>query len=212
MANSFVRYNGDGSTSEYSVPFPYIDQDHVLIYVDGAQVGFEWLTAGTIKMDSTPANGSEVYIQRDTPREPLVDFEGGAIITEVDLDLLVKQNSYVAEETRDNSVPANSVQPLFDLTDEIKVIGNREDEIVWLYEGLQGAVYTSDLGSVSDPITDSEVGPESYLISVYDNLEAIQAAPQAAADAQTYRDEAKYWAEQAEQSAFNTDTVDFGTI
>ena len=35
MAFSVDTYTGNGSTTSYSVTFPYIEQDHVIVTVDG---------------------------------------------------------------------------------------------------------------------------------------------------------------------------------
>ena len=104
MADSFIRYTGDGSTSEFSVPFDYISKGHVRLFVDGVDTDFEWVNAGSISPVTVPASGSDVIVQRETPKSPLVDFSSGAVINESELDLLTRQNVYISEETRDRSL------------------------------------------------------------------------------------------------------------
>ena len=58
MANSFVRYTGNGSTDVYAVSFPYRSQSDITVTIDGvATTAFTWNGAGTqITFTSPPAN------------------------------------------------------------------------------------------------------------------------------------------------------------
>ena len=68
MANSFVRYTGNGSTTAYAVPFSYRVQADIAITINGsATTAFSWNGAGTqITFDSAPANASSIEIRRTT--------------------------------------------------------------------------------------------------------------------------------------------------
>jgi len=47
MANSFVRYTGNGSTTQYAVSFSYRDQADVTVTINGvATTAFTWNSAG----------------------------------------------------------------------------------------------------------------------------------------------------------------------
>ena len=100
MAKSYVTYPGDGSTTTYSVTFPYLAKLHVHVLIGGEETdAWEWLTDSSIKLD---APSSElITIIRVTPTEPLVDFTDGSVLTENQLDIATIQSLYVAEETQD---------------------------------------------------------------------------------------------------------------
>lgn len=102
MAFSYVKYTGDGSTATFSVPFRYLERNHVTAKVNNVRVGMAWLSNGSVRLNSTPADGTEVVIRRNTPNTlPLVDFTDGATLTEKDLDLLAMQAIFVNQEASD---------------------------------------------------------------------------------------------------------------
>ena len=71
MANSFVRYTGNGSTTAYSVPFSYRDQADITVTIGGsATTAFTWNGAGTtITFSSAPANDAAIEIRRTTSQD-----------------------------------------------------------------------------------------------------------------------------------------------
>lgn len=102
MALSSVEYTGDGSTQTFSLTFPYLSQDHVQVFIDGAEdTTFTWATSSSVTLTSVPSNGAVVKISRATPSTPLVDFVDGSNLTEAYLDTATRQSLYVAEETKD---------------------------------------------------------------------------------------------------------------
>lgn len=102
MANSFVLYNGNGSQQNFTVSFPYIDEDHVSIQVDDVEVPSTWVNSTTIRATTAPAAGTgNVKVLRVTPRDALVTFSDSAQLTAADLNLLATQSRYVSEEIED---------------------------------------------------------------------------------------------------------------
>lgn len=100
MANSYVRYTGNGTTTDYTFPFPYISQDHVKVSVDGVAAVFTFLNANTVKI--TPAPTGVIDIRRVTPKDnPPVNFQDGSVLKEADLDLLALFSTYIAQEVQD---------------------------------------------------------------------------------------------------------------
>ena len=84
MANSFVRYTGDGSTATYSVPFSYRAQEDVSITIDGVvTTAFTWNGAGTqVTFTSAPASSTAIEIRRTTSQgTKLVDYASGSVLT-----------------------------------------------------------------------------------------------------------------------------------
>jgi hypothetical protein len=106
MANSFVRYTGDGSTVTYSVPFSYRSQDDVTVYLAGvASTAFTWNAAGTaITFSSAPASSTAIEIRRTTSQATkLVDYSSGSVLTENDLDTDSDQAFYMSQEAIDKA-------------------------------------------------------------------------------------------------------------
>ena len=106
MANSFVRYTGNGSTSSYAVPFSYRAQEDVAITIDGvATTAFTWDGAGTnITFTSPPANLTSIEIRRTTSQTSrLVDYADGSVLKENDLDTDSEQGFFMSQEAIDDA-------------------------------------------------------------------------------------------------------------
>ena len=58
MANSYTLYNGNGSTTDFTVSFPYISQAHVTLEVSGASVPFTWFNTTIIRATTAPVTGA----------------------------------------------------------------------------------------------------------------------------------------------------------
>ena len=101
MSKSFVEYTGNGTAAVFSFSFPYLDQEHVVVTVDGDVQAVTWLNAATLQLPSAPAIGALVRISRVTPREPVVDFEDGATLSESDLDRATLQSLFLSQEAFD---------------------------------------------------------------------------------------------------------------
>ena len=106
MANSFVRYTGNGSTTAYAVPFSYRAQSDITVTIGGsATTAFTWNGAGTqITFDSAPANDAAIEIRRTTSQgTKLVDYASGSVLTETVLDTDSDQAFYMAQEAIDDA-------------------------------------------------------------------------------------------------------------
>ena len=106
MANSFVRYTGNGSTTAYAVPFSYRAQSDTTVTIGGsATTDFTWNGAGTqITFDSAPANEAAIEIRRTTSQgTKLVDYASGSVLTETVLDTDSDQAFFMAQEAIDDA-------------------------------------------------------------------------------------------------------------
>lgn len=142
MAYSYVRYEANGSTVNYTFSFPYLDTSHVKVRLDGVlTTAFTFLNSSTIALNSAPANGVQIEIRRYTPKDvPIVDFQDGSVLLEKDLDLLATFNLYVAQET-----------------DDLAAEG--------LFVGLDGT-YGADqkrISDVLDPVDAQDVATKNYV-------------------------------------------------
>ena len=106
MANSFVRYTGNGNTTQYAVSFSYRDQADIAVTINGvATTAFTFNGAGTqITFNSAPANLSSIEIRRTTSQTSrLVDYAAGSVLTENDLDTDSNQGFFMSQEAIDDA-------------------------------------------------------------------------------------------------------------
>lgn len=113
MPLTYINYNGDGTTRDYLVPFPYLDTAHVHVSLtpEGADQDADDLMEGTdyifhsesmIRFTEPPPTGANLNLRRLTAREdPLVDFRDGSTLTEADLDTEVRQLLFICQEAFD---------------------------------------------------------------------------------------------------------------
>jgi hypothetical protein len=102
MAYSYVVYTGDGVTTQFAVPFPYIRREHVFVSLDYVSTTFTWINNTTVEVSPAPTNGERVEVRRVTPVDnPLVDFTDGSTLVAADLDTNALQQTYVNQEQDD---------------------------------------------------------------------------------------------------------------
>ena len=118
MANTYVDYIGDNTTTSFAFPFPYLDDTHIVVQLDTvASAGGKFVdqtvtTHYTIQTSpsaaiifvTAPAAGDRIRIKRDSASNTaLVDFENGSVLTEVELDRAYLHNLYLNEEIEEGS-------------------------------------------------------------------------------------------------------------
>ncbi len=116
MALSYAQYAGNGATTTFSVPFPYLLKAHVKLYtgynilngtytsllVDGTD--YSWSSATQVQLTTAPANGVTLTVIRETPSSSrLVDWQDGSNLIAADLDTADLQNLYVVQEQQDRN-------------------------------------------------------------------------------------------------------------
>lgn len=102
MAYSYVQYTGNGSTTNYSFAFQYLDPSHVKVRVNGVITPFTFLNSSTVTISPAPAVGAIIDIRRETPKDnPPVDFTDGSVLLEQDLDAAVRFSLFNAQEAAD---------------------------------------------------------------------------------------------------------------
>jgi hypothetical protein len=102
MPYSYAVYNGNGSTTQFNVSFPYIRREHVVASIDYVSASFTWINNTTIEISPAPGNGTRVEVRRVTPvNVPLVDFADGSTLVAADLDTNALQQTYINQEQDD---------------------------------------------------------------------------------------------------------------
>ena len=121
MAFAIDTYTGNNSTTSFSVTFPYIEQAHVIVSLDGVTktitTDYTFTNASTITFTTAPATGVVIKFTRSSNRTTrLVDYQDGSTLTEATLDQDGNQSFFMAQEAIDvteNSLNKNA-QDLFD--------------------------------------------------------------------------------------------------
>ena len=103
MATTQNTYTGNGSLTEYSFTFPYLEESDVRVSLDGVDqitTAYSFANATTISFNTAPANGVAIRIYRQTAQEaPPATFFAGSAIRASDLNDNFLQQLYVAQET-----------------------------------------------------------------------------------------------------------------
>ena len=108
---------GNGSTKQFTIPFPYVKKDHIVVALNNvANTNFSFINDTTIEFDTlssatstqetsgAPKTGVGIEITRDTPlTNALVDFVDGSTLTAGDLDTAVLQLLYGIQEAKDEA-------------------------------------------------------------------------------------------------------------
>lgn len=205
MAYSYVRYEGDGSNTSFAFTFPYIDQSHVKVRVNGVLTSYTWLSAYTVSVSPAPAIGAVVEVRRETPKETApVNFTDGSVLLESQLDLITNFNLYAAQEALDAAEgsliqdstgnydaenkrirnvaapvdPGDAVnkQTLVYEYPKVSTVADNIADVDVVAADLGGArLYEADLGSISAPISSIPIG-SSKITTVADNIASVNTA------------------------------------
>ena len=113
MASTIIIYTGDGTRTDFTVPFDYLKKSFVTVRLGtgttltGGDYGdtgsdYYFLDKTTIRLKVAPASGESLTIRRYTSAtERVVTFKDASILKATDLDTSQVQTSHIAEEGRD---------------------------------------------------------------------------------------------------------------
>jgi len=103
MATTQNTYTGNGSLTEYSFTFPYLEESNVKVSLDGvdqATSEYSFANATTISFNTAPANGVAIRIYRVTATDSAqATFFAGSAIRAQDLNDNNNQLLYATQET-----------------------------------------------------------------------------------------------------------------
>lgn len=185
MASTIANYQGNGSTTDFSVPFDYLAKKFVKVTVDsleklGGDYGdttkdYFFVDKTTIRFNTAPASGTEIIIRRYTSAtDRIVSFKDASVLKAKDLDVSTIQTIHIAEEGRDIINDA--------------LIVDKEDN--WDAKGKR-------IINVGDPIDDNDA------ITLKFYKDDAKGAYQAKLDAEAARDAAKVSEKNAKASEVN---------
>lgn len=185
MASTIANYQGNGSTTDFSVPFDYLAKKFVKVTVDsreklGGDYGdttkdYFFVDKTTIRFNTAPASGTEIIIRRYTSStDRIVSFKDASVLKAKDLDVSTIQTIHIAEEGRD-------------IINDALIV---DKEGNWDAKGKR-------IVNVGDPIDDNDA------ITLKFYKEDAKGAYQAKLDAEAARDAAKVSEKNAKASEVN---------
>lgn len=102
MSFSFIQYMGDGATTLFSIPFPYIFQTDVTVKVNGTPVAITYPDTTHVNVTPAPAVAAIVEVRRNTTKTSAnVVFADGSVLGKNDLNADTNQLLYIAQEAFD---------------------------------------------------------------------------------------------------------------
>ena len=112
MASTIAIYTGDGTTTDFTVPFDYLAKKFVKVSVgltvlEGGDYGdtskdYYFIDKTTVRLRTPPQAGAEVTVRRYTSAtDRVVSFKDASILKATDLDTSSIQTIHIAEEGRD---------------------------------------------------------------------------------------------------------------
>lgn len=114
MASTIIIYQGDGSTTSFTVPFDYLKKTFVKVFLDtstelkggsssDATADYYFKDATTIQLTKiVPTSTQTITIRRYTSAtERVASFRDGSVLYAKDLDISQVQAFHIAEEGRD---------------------------------------------------------------------------------------------------------------
>lgn len=195
MANTVIIYQGDGSTTDFAVPFDYLRKTFVRVFIDSSteltggsssntSADYYFLDSTTIRLRKiVPTSAQTITIRRYTSvTERVASFRDGSVLYATDLDTSQLQAFHIAEEARDILYDSLSKG----VSGDWDAKGNR-------------------ILNVSSPITDTDAATKEYVdtvAGVQKKLTDLEATTlQYKNEAESFRDESLANATTAKASA-----------
>jgi hypothetical protein len=110
MAITQNTFTGDGSTVLFSFTFPYLDESHIKVSLNGSDtILYTLANATTIQMNTAPANGAAIRVYRNTDSSSLAaQFFSGSSIRAQDLNDNFTQVLFKTQETENFAASTDS--------------------------------------------------------------------------------------------------------
>ena len=206
MAYSYIFYEGNGTTANYSFNFSYLARDHIKVVINGSPVEFSFLTANIISLAVPAAAADVIQIYRDTPKDaPPVVFTDGSILLDRDLNLEVLWSLFVAQEAFDAANRAISLNKLGQFDARGRRVVNAADPVDPQDLVTKSWAETSVSTSVGQAMTAKDTAVSASDTAVFASNTAVTKATEAANSAASALD-SKNWAATFSNTAINAKT------
>ena len=154
MPYSYAVYTGNGATTQFTVPFPYIRREHVVVSLNYVSTAFTWVNNTTVQVSPAPANAVRVEVRRVTPvNNPLVDFTDGSTLVAADLDTNALQQTYINQEQDDQIQQGIYVDANGNLTAGNQVLKDLLDPVAPQDAATKNYVDTTTVASAGDTMS-----------------------------------------------------------
>jgi len=144
MATTQNTYTGNGSLTEYSFTFPYLEESDVKVSLDGVDqltTAYSFANATTISFNTAPANGVAIRIYRVTATDSAqATFFAGSAIRAQDLNDNNLQLLYATQETVNRRIDSTGGT----MSGDLNMGGNK-------------------ITNVADPTSNTDVVTKNYL-------------------------------------------------
>jgi hypothetical protein len=149
---SFANFTGDGSTTQFTLAFPFLSRSHVKVYVDGVAkvLNTDYTidqSTGRVTFASAPAAAAEISIYRLTPRatgDRTVVFVDPSNLKAEDLNNADLQQLYITQELLDRAQAAIRSEPSdgtpSDPLDPLPEVADRAERVLAFDEAGQPTV------------------------------------------------------------------------
>ena len=195
MATTQNTYPGDGSTTEFTFDFLYLEETDIKVSLDGVDTTeYVLANATTISLNTAPALNVQVRIYRETDSDTLKStFFPGSAIRAQDLNDNFLQSIYTVQEVVDRYI--DNTGAVFN--NDVDMNGNK---IINLANGTADGDAVNK-AQLDDSQTYNDAQLASTVTSVNNALTSAQAAQTAAETAQTNAETAETNAETAQTAA-----------
>ena len=204
--DSKVNYQGNGQTTVFQIPFPFLENNQIYVQKKDAQgnlINYTYATdytvtgageenGGSVTLNVAPEQGSTISIYRNVPLTQEVDYRENEIFPaethEEALDKLTMEVQQIQEQL-DRSVKVdrfsdvdldifvNEIERVYESTDNIDIVANNINDV---------NTVSGNIANVNTAVT---------------NMAAIQDAPNQAISAQNSATQASQYATSASDSA-----------
>lgn len=139
---SFANFTGNGSTTQFTIQFPFLNRSHVVVTVDGALkvLNSDYsldVSTGRVTFVTAPTAGASIKIYRITPRavgDRAVIFRDPSNLKAADLNNADLQQLYIIQEQLDRAQAAVRSEPAdgtpSDPLDPIPEIAERAERVL----------------------------------------------------------------------------------
>lgn len=205
MANSIYESTGDGSTTDFTIPFSYLEEDDITAFVDGVSTSFTFTSDNIVSFTTAPANNSAVRIVRNTDLDSLnTTYSDGGALTAKQLNDSNTQLLYGVQEAIDTANEALSLDDDGKFDAEVsgtnRVIKNVTDPTNAQDVATKNYVDTAATSQVNQATT-ARIAAEAAQTAAETAETNAQTAQTAAETAKTAAETAKTGAETAKTGA-----------
>jgi hypothetical protein len=128
-----VQYIGDGTATDFIVPWPYVSTSSISVKVNGSLATISlWVSASKLRLSSAPAAGAKVVIYNDILPEtydPYDDF--GVVGDGIAIDTTALNNMFAAIRASSNAASIDLRGMKMVVTNDLNVTSIRNGLAVW---------------------------------------------------------------------------------